>query len=51
MLNPEISVEAEKTLYNDAMNIYTTYLDPNGPECIRIPLSITQGIEESKMLF
>lgn len=46
MLNPEMSSSAEKSLYIDVRNLYTIYLDPDGPEYLYLPLHITQGIRQ-----
>lgn len=47
MLNPEMSSSAEKSLYIDVRNLYTVYLDPDGPEYLYLPLHISKGIRES----
>lgn len=47
MLNPEMPPSAEKSLYIDVRNLYTVYLDPDGPEYLYLPLHITQGIRQS----
>ncbi|KAM0734453.1 Sorting nexin-14 [Formica fusca] len=46
MLNPEMSSSAEKSLYIDVRNLYTIYLDPDGPEYLYLPLHISKGIRE-----
>lgn len=48
MLNPEMSVSAEKSLYIDVRNMYTVYLDPDGSEYLYLPLHISKGIQQSK---
>lgn len=51
MLNPEMTPEIEETLYSDALNIYTTYLDPQSPDHLNLPAYISQGMEQSKQIF
>ncbi|CAL1674633.1 unnamed protein product [Lasius platythorax] len=46
MLNPEMSTSAEKSLYIDVRNLYTVYLDPDGPEYLYLPLQISKGIRQ-----
>lgn len=48
MLNPEMSASAEKSLYVDVRNMYTIYLDPDGPEYLYLPLHISKGIRQSE---
>lgn len=50
MLNPEMSTNAEENLYIDVQNMYTVYLDPDGPDYLNLPLPlhISKGIQESK---
>lgn len=49
MLNPEITPEIEETLYADAQNIYSTYLDPESTDFLNLPTHISQGMKESKL--
>ncbi|XP_050597216.1 sorting nexin-14-like [Bombus affinis] len=44
MLNPEMSSNAESSLYTDIQNMYVTYLDPEGPEYLHLPGDISMGI-------
>lgn len=44
MLNPEMSSNAESSLYADIQNMYATYLDPEGPEYLHLPEDISMGI-------
>ncbi|XP_011865725.1 PREDICTED: sorting nexin-14-like [Vollenhovia emeryi] len=46
MLNPEMSTSAEKSLYTGVRNMYTMYLDPDGPEYLYLPLHISKGIRQ-----
>ncbi|KAK9303202.1 hypothetical protein QLX08_004982 [Tetragonisca angustula] len=46
MLNPEMSSNAESTLYTDIQNMYATYLDPDGPEYLHLPEDISMGIRQ-----
>ncbi|XP_076296987.1 sorting nexin-14 isoform X2 [Lasioglossum baleicum] len=46
MLNPEISADAENSLYIDIQNMYSTYLDPDGPEYLHLPKEISMGIQQ-----
>ncbi|XP_043513618.1 sorting nexin-14-like [Frieseomelitta varia] len=46
MLNPEMSSNAENTLYTDIQNMYATYLDPDGPEYLHLPEDISMGIRQ-----
>nr|XP_033337093.1 sorting nexin-14-like isoform X1 [Megalopta genalis]XP_033337095.1 sorting nexin-14-like isoform X1 [Megalopta genalis]XP_033337096.1 sorting nexin-14-like isoform X1 [Megalopta genalis] len=46
MLNPEISADAENSLYIDIQNMYSTYLDPDGPEYLHLPKDISMGIQQ-----
>lgn len=46
MLNPEMSTSAERSLYVDVRNMYTVYLDPDGPEYLYLPLHISKGIRQ-----
>ncbi|XP_053994319.1 sorting nexin-14-like [Hylaeus volcanicus] len=46
MLNPDMSENAESSLYTDIQNMYSTYLDPNGPEYLHLPEDISIGIGE-----
>ena len=48
MLNPEMSSNAESSLYTDIQNMYATYLDPEGPEYLHLPGDISMGICQSK---
>lgn len=48
MLNPEMSSNAESSLYTDIQNMYVTYLDPEGPEYLHLPGDISMGICQSK---
>lgn len=48
MLNPDMSEKAESSLYTDIQNMYSTYLDPNGPEYLNLPEDISIGIRRSK---
>lgn len=48
MLNPDMTQEIEETLYNDARNIYTTYLDPESADFLNLPMYISQGMKQSK---
>ncbi|EZA49201.1 hypothetical protein DMN91_007953 [Ooceraea biroi] len=45
VLNPEMSISAEESLYIDVQNMYTIYLDPDGPEYLYLPLHISKGIQ------
>ncbi|OXU20981.1 hypothetical protein TSAR_003479 [Trichomalopsis sarcophagae] len=47
MLNPEITPEIEETLYIDAQNIYTTYLDPESADFLNLPIYISQGMKQN----
>lgn len=47
MLNPEITPETEETLYNDAQNIYSTYLDPDSADFLNLPMYISNGMKQS----
>ena len=47
MLDPEIKPENEEALYNDAMNIYATYLDPESVDFLNLPMYISQGMKQS----
>ncbi|XP_031833287.1 sorting nexin-14 [Nomia melanderi] len=44
MLNPELSADAENSLYTDIQAMYSTYLDPEGPEYLHLPEEISRGI-------
>ncbi|XP_034184894.1 sorting nexin-14 [Osmia lignaria lignaria] len=44
MLNPEMSSNAEDSLYLDIQSMYLTYLDPEGPEYLHLPEDISMGI-------
>ncbi|XP_076756445.1 sorting nexin-14 [Xylocopa sonorina] len=44
MLNPEMSSNAEVSLYTDIQNMYATYLDPEGSEYLHLPEDISMGI-------
>ncbi|XP_043278854.1 sorting nexin-14-like isoform X2 [Venturia canescens] len=46
MLNPEITPVIEEILYVDALNIYSTYLDPDGSDYLHLPAHISQGMQE-----
>jgi hypothetical protein len=48
ILNPEMSISAEESLYIDVQNMYIVYLDPNGPEYLYLPLYISKDIQHSK---
>lgn len=50
MLNPEITSTIEETLYVDALNIYSTYLDPDGSDYLYLPAHISQGMHESTLI-
>lgn len=51
MLNPDMSLNAENSLYTDIQNMYATYLDPEGPEYLHLPEDISIGIRQSKYFF
>ncbi|XP_006608646.1 sorting nexin-14-like isoform X1 [Apis dorsata] len=46
MLNPDMSLNAENSLYTDIQNMYATYLDPEGPEYLHLPEDISIGIRQ-----
>ncbi|XP_015120407.1 sorting nexin-14 [Diachasma alloeum] len=46
MLNPDVTPDLEEALYTDAQSIYSTYLDPQGPEYLHLPWHITQGMHQ-----
>lgn len=48
MLNPEMSANAEENLYMNVRNMYVTYLNPDSPEYLYLPLHISKGIQQSK---
>ncbi|XP_012271513.1 sorting nexin-14 isoform X2 [Orussus abietinus] len=45
MLNPEMTPDIEESLYIDAQNIYSTYLNPEAPDYLHLPLYISKGME------
>lgn len=47
MLNPEMTPETEESLYNDALNIYSTYLDSESADYLNLPDYISQGMKQS----
>lgn len=49
MLNPEMTPETEESLYNDALNIYSTYLDSESADFLNLPGYISQGMKQSKI--
>lgn len=51
MLNPEMTTEIEEILYVDSLNIYSTYLDPDGSDYLHLPAHISQGMQESTLNF
>ncbi|XP_015608100.1 sorting nexin-14 isoform X2 [Cephus cinctus] len=46
MLNPEMSPETEENLFIDAQNLYSTYLNPEGPDYLHLPLHISMGMRQ-----
>ncbi|XP_058798225.1 sorting nexin-14-like [Phymastichus coffea] len=46
MLNPEMTLMTEETLYNDAKKIYSIYLDPESIDFLNLPMYISQGMKE-----
>lgn len=50
MLDPEITPANEETLYADALNIYSTYLDPESTDYLNLPSYISEGMKQSKSL-
>ncbi|XP_043256850.1 sorting nexin-14-like [Colletes gigas] len=46
MLNPDISEDDKYSLYTDIQNMYSMYLDPEGPEYLYLPEDISIGIQQ-----
>lgn len=47
LLNPDITLETEANLYAAAQNIYSSYLTPDTPNYLHLPLHISKGLEKS----
>ncbi|KAL7288116.1 sorting nexin-14-like isoform X2 [Trichogramma pretiosum] len=46
LLNPDMKPEMEETLHAEALKIYSTYLDPEGPDFLNLPIYISQGMKQ-----
>ncbi|KAJ8681663.1 hypothetical protein QAD02_017455 [Eretmocerus hayati] len=46
LLDPEMSVEAEQALYNDAKSIYSSYMDPESSDFLNLPINICEGMKQ-----
>ena len=49
-MDPDITQEIEQVLYADAQNIYNSYLDPESPDYVHLPLHVTEGMRQSWFL-
>ncbi|XP_048505459.1 sorting nexin-14-like isoform X2 [Athalia rosae] len=46
MLNPDMTVETEENLYTAAQSLYSSYLIPNSPNYLYLPLHISKGLQK-----
>lgn len=47
IMNPEMTQDAEKVLHADAQSMYDSYLDPESPDYVHLPLHVSEGMRQS----